>query len=327
MNEMSLRIKEQKPVSSPPPLQFYSRQLEKQTVPQKETAQPDFDDLVTEDDEPVDNIFSEKQQRLLTESLYNSWQPKPEGRGFLTLANVGLFYAIDKPPLVPDVLVSLDAKLPENLWKTHNRSYFVSEYGKPPEVAIEIVSNLKGKEAGSKWQDYAKAGVRYYVIFDPERRLKKGVLRVYELHGKSFVEKQKWWLKGVGLGLTLWKGRYEDKVEEWLRWCNKNGGLILTGEEKAEEAEWEKEKAKWEKEQALQQTEQERREKQQAQQRAEQERRKKEQAQQRAEQERREKQQAQQRAEQERREKQQAQQRAESLAAKLRALGIDPDKL
>ncbi len=302
---MSLRVEKQKPVSSPPPLQFYSRQLEEQTA-QKEIPQPDFDDLVTEDDEPVENIFSEKQQRLLTESLYNSWQPKPEGRGFLTLANVGLFYAIDKPPLVPDVLVSLDAKLPENLWKTHNRSYFVSEYGKPPEVVIEIVSNLKGKEAGSKWQDYAKAGVRYYVIFDPERRLKEGVLRVYELHGKTFVEKPNWWLKGVGLGLTLWKGRYEDKVEEWLRWCDKNGGLILTGEEKADEVEWEKE-------QALQQAEQERREKQQAQQRAEQERRKKEQAHQRAE--------------QERREKQQAQQRAESLAAKLRALGIDPDKL
>ena len=33
---------------------------------------PDIDDLVTEDDIPVDNIFSEKQQRLLTEPLYSS---------------------------------------------------------------------------------------------------------------------------------------------------------------------------------------------------------------------------------------------------------------
>jgi hypothetical protein len=311
MNEMSLRLEEQ-PVS-PPQFYPYSRQLKEQTVPQKQTPQPNFDDLVTEDDEPVDNIFSEKQQRLLTESLYNSWQPKPEGRVFLTLANVGLFYARDKSPLVPDVLVSLDVKLPDNLWKTHNRSYFVSEYGKPPEVVIEIVSNIKGKEAGSKWEDYAKAGVRYYVIFDPERRLKEGVLRVYELHGKTFVGKPERWLKGVGLGLTLWKGRYENKVEEWLRWCDKNGDIILTGEEKADEAEWEKE-------QALQRAEQESWEKQQAQQQAEQERWEKQQAQQQAEQ-------AQQQAEQERWEKQQAQLRADSLAAKLRALGIDPDKL
>jgi hypothetical protein len=62
------------------------------TTESKQTRQPDidnFDDLVTEDDEPVDNIFSEKQQRLLTESLYNGWKPE---QSFLTLANVGLFY-------------------------------------------------------------------------------------------------------------------------------------------------------------------------------------------------------------------------------------------
>ena len=34
---------------------------------------PNIDDLVTEDDTPVDNLPSEKQQRLLTEPLYSSW--------------------------------------------------------------------------------------------------------------------------------------------------------------------------------------------------------------------------------------------------------------
>ena len=62
----------------------------------------ELEQLVTEDDEPVDNIFSEKQQRLLTDSLYSSWKR----RTFLTMANVGLFYAPNKNPLVPDVLVS-----------------------------------------------------------------------------------------------------------------------------------------------------------------------------------------------------------------------------
>ncbi len=31
--------------------------------------------LVMEDDEPVDNIFSAKHQRLFTETLYSSWKP------------------------------------------------------------------------------------------------------------------------------------------------------------------------------------------------------------------------------------------------------------
>ena len=36
---------------------------------------PNIDHLVTEDGAPVDNQFSEKQQRLLVEVLYCSWQP------------------------------------------------------------------------------------------------------------------------------------------------------------------------------------------------------------------------------------------------------------
>lgn len=33
--------------------------------------------LVTEDDEPADNILSEKQQRPLLDALYESWTPPP----------------------------------------------------------------------------------------------------------------------------------------------------------------------------------------------------------------------------------------------------------
>jgi len=35
---------------------------------------PDANQLVTEDDTPVDNFASAKQQRLLVGSLYSSWQ-------------------------------------------------------------------------------------------------------------------------------------------------------------------------------------------------------------------------------------------------------------
>ena len=35
--------------------------------------EPDLSALVTEDDTPVDNIYSEKQQRLLTEPLFSGW--------------------------------------------------------------------------------------------------------------------------------------------------------------------------------------------------------------------------------------------------------------
>jgi hypothetical protein len=39
------------------------------------------------------------------------------------------------------------------------------------------------------------------------------------------------WLPAVGLGLTLWYGTYEAMEEIWLRWCDRDGNLILTGAE------------------------------------------------------------------------------------------------
>ena len=141
---------------------------------------PDFSQIITEDDEPVDNIFSEKQQRLLTESLNSSWKP---GRPFLAAADVAIFYNPGKPPIVPDTFVSLDVQASDDLWKKRNRSYFLSEFGKPPDITVEIVSNTKGGERGKKISDYAQAGVRYYIIFDPQRLIQKNLLRIYERTG------------------------------------------------------------------------------------------------------------------------------------------------
>ena len=159
--------------------------------------------LVTEDDTPVDNVFSEKQQRLLTEPLFCSWSGPGEGRPFVAMANVGLFYALRGPPVVPDVLLSLGVKLPADIRLKHNRSYFVWEYGgKAPEVVIEIVSNREGGEDTKKLATYAEIGIRYYVIYDPDHMLGAEALRVYRLEGMSFHRlDEPIWFREVGLGL------------------------------------------------------------------------------------------------------------------------------
>src|SRR5438876_4869225 len=124
---------------------------------------PKVDHLVTEDGTPVASIFPEKQRRLLCEALYASWKrPGP----FLAMANVGLFYGIRLPPLVPDVLVSLDVEPPKEPWPNTSRSYFCWEHGKPPELVVEIVSNKQGDELGGKLKTYATIGVAYYVVYN-----------------------------------------------------------------------------------------------------------------------------------------------------------------
>jgi Uma2 family endonuclease len=196
---------------------------------------PRVDDLVTEDDTPVDNFPSAKQQRLLIEPLYSSWVGPGEERTFLADANVGLFYAVHQSPLVPDFFLSLDVQVAEVWWAKAHRSYFLWEFGKPPEVVVEIVSNTVGQETAFKFQRYAQVGIAYYVIYDPQRLVQPDVLRVYSLQAGVYRPLADNWLEQVGLGVTLWEGTFEGKTDHWLRWCDREGRPILTGAERAEQ--------------------------------------------------------------------------------------------
>ena len=200
--------------------------------------------LITEDDEPVDNLFSEKQQRLLTEPLYSSWTPQPNEdhlqtpRPFLAAANVGVFFSVHQQPLVPDMFLSLDIELGKDWIADETRSYFVWEVGKVPEAVVEIVSNKEGNELGSKLKRYAEWGVTYYVVFDPFRELGETVLCVYELgFGKRLRPRKDFSMPTLGLSLTLWEGAYEGITDTWLRWCDQDGNIIPTGKEGREQAE------------------------------------------------------------------------------------------
>ena len=217
-------------------------------------VRPNVEHLVTEDDTPVDNLFSEKQQRLLTEPLYASWSAKE--RPFLAMANVGLFHAVEQPPFVPDMLLSLDVRCPDELWSKPHRSYFIWEYGKPPDVVIEVVSNRQGGEDTDKLRAYARIRIPYYAIFDPEQLLSNQLLRVYELHRLEYqLLDRPESLPGIGLGLRLWHGGFEEHENLWLRWVDDDGQLIATGAERATLAEQQAEYAEQQAEDAQQRAE------------------------------------------------------------------------
>ncbi|WP_392482076.1 Uma2 family endonuclease [Nostoc sp. C110] len=192
---------------------------------------PDANQLVTENDTPVDNFASAKQQRLLIGSLYSSLQ----NQTFLAEANVGIYYTDLQPPIVPDVFLSLDVQVPENLWEKQNRCYMVWRFGKPPEVVLEIVSNKEGDELGKKLQVYEHMRASYYIVYDPNQQLAEKTLYVYELRGTRYFETSETWLEQVGLGITLWEGKFEDRQDTWLRWCHQDGTVLLTGDERAEQ--------------------------------------------------------------------------------------------
>jgi Uma2 family endonuclease len=252
---------------------------------------PDIQCLITEDDTPVDNLPSEKQQHLLTEPLYSAWTGPGAGRTFLAAANVGIFALARNPAIVPDMFLSLDVQVAEDWWRKEHRSYFLWEFGKPPDLVLEIVSNTEGNEADEKKQKYARMRVSYYVIYDPLRQIMPDVLTVYQLHDLLYEWQETAQFPSLNLGLTLWDGTFESKHDTWLRWTDAHGVLIPTGKERAEQEH----------------------------QRAEQEHQRAEQEHQRAEQER-------QRAEHAERLLTQEKERAERLATLLRRSGLDPEQ-
>ncbi|MCU0569212.1 MAG: Uma2 family endonuclease [Oculatellaceae cyanobacterium Prado106] len=223
----------------------------------------DISHLVIEDDTPVDNFQSELQQRLLVEPLYSSQAlPSP----FLAAANVGLFYKLKGDPVVPDAMLSLGVQRAEDFSEKRNRTYLVWEFGKLPEVCIEIVSNTEGDELAlsqksrkrgktiAKKDLYSQIGIRYYVVFNPLQQIQGSnemngaLLRVWSISPEGYPEltppqgissvSESVWLNAVGLGLTLWEGKFEEDVSRlWLRWCDRSGQVILTGAERADLAE------------------------------------------------------------------------------------------
>jgi Uma2 family endonuclease len=278
--ETELATKPANPPESLPP----------RAVWENEVVAPDITHLVIEDGIPVDGFFAEKQYRLLTGPLYDNWPGPADGRPFVVFSDVGLFFTTEDPPLVPDVMLSLGVRLKADLRQKKHNSYFLWEFGKPPDVVIEIVSDRRGQEYGYKKDTYARIGVGYYVIFDPLDKMHEGELRSFINHGGIYQPLEEPHFATVGLGLKFWDATYEGMTDRWLRWCDAAGNLILTGQERgAREAE-RAETAGREAEQARQQAEQARQQAEQARQQAESER-----------------------------------QRREKLEAQLRALGIDPE--
>ena len=129
--------------------------------------------------------------------------------------------------------MSLDVQPDENIWRKENRSYFLWKFGKPPEVVVEVVSNKEGGELKRKLRLYARMGVWYYVVFDPEQCVQDSVLRVYGLSIARYFPQQDLDLSEIDLKLTIWDGVFEGLHAQWLRWCDTEGNLLLTGREQA----------------------------------------------------------------------------------------------
>ena len=225
-------------------------------------------------------------------------------------------------------------------------SYVTWDEPAPPLIVVELLSpgtekedlgetsrpNLEAGEPPPKWEVYEKIlRVPYYAIFS------RGYteLRIFRLMGGRYVEvlghQGRYWIQEAGLGLGIWRGRYQGFDRLWLRWFDAQNNWIPTDEEMAEQHRLEAEQHRLESERARAETERAHAEAKRAQAAVEQERVEKEaalsreaQARQHSNLERQRAEQERQRAEQAEQAVQQERQRAAQLAELLRQLGHDP---
>ena len=250
---------------------------------------PSSEELPDSDDTPVDNELQDLIPGLLKALLAMAW---PERMDWFFGVDMGIYYDPDLPPIVPDGFLSLGVErfYDENL----RPSYVLWEEKKLPILALEVVSQTYRGEYSTKKAEYAKLGILYYVVYNPNRR-RKPRLEVYKLINGGYTaleDSSPVWLPEIGLGIGMERGTYLGIPREWLYWYDPQGQRLLTPQEHAKLAQQETQQAQQQAKLAQQQV-----------------------------------QLAQQQAQLAQQQAQLAQQRAQLLAERLRSLGVDPNSL
>jgi Uma2 family endonuclease len=194
---------------------------------------PSAEDLPDSDDTPVDNQLQHLIPGLLEAILAWLWSSRMD---WFFGVDMGIYYDPDQPAIVPDGFLSLGV---ERVFDEDLRlSYVLWEEKVVPIMALEVVSQKRRGEYGSKKKRYAELEILYYVVYNPRRR-KKPPLEVYRLVNGEYVLQpgNPVWLKEIGLAIGHERGTYQGITRDWLYWYDEQGVRFLTPEERATAAE------------------------------------------------------------------------------------------
>ncbi len=196
---------------------------------------PPGSDLLESDDIPVDNEDQNWIPNVLLMLLKNIWIDRTD---WFFGVDMGVYHATSKNvrvPIVPDGFLSLGVERRKN--NKSRRSYVVwEEQNVAPILAVEVVSWTPGGEYDDKQAIYAKLGVLYYVIYNPEfwRRDGHQPLEIYKLVGDSYQLQigEPFWMPEIGLGIGRCPEIFAGSNEEVLSWFDDRGDRYLRAEEK-----------------------------------------------------------------------------------------------
>jgi Uma2 family endonuclease len=194
----------------------------------------------------VKNFQEHPQSLLLTDSITPVLQMlHPDGQ-YAIGHDSGIYWRLAEPPgqgaEAPDWFYV--ANVPPTLDGQLRRSYVLWKEIVAPSIVLEFVSGT-GKEErdstpyqGRFWIYEQAIRVPFYGIYEVE----KAAVEVYHLvegryHRLSMNERGHFEIPVLGVELGIWQGEYQNATLPWLRWWDISGNLLLTGEERAKQAE------------------------------------------------------------------------------------------
>ena len=195
---------------------------------------PTSDELPDSDGLPVDNELHNLIPNLLKFILGFIWANRYD---WFFGVNMGIYHTTGlnpRVPIVPDAFLSLGIERVKG--NQLRKSYVVWEENQiVPIFVLEIVSQTPGGEYDEKMAIYARLGVLYYVIYNPNywRRDQQEPFEVYRLIDGTYQRQigEPFWMPEIGLGIGRSMGNHQGVQREWLYWYDERRNRVLTPEE------------------------------------------------------------------------------------------------
>ncbi|MEO1393184.1 MAG: Uma2 family endonuclease [Cyanobacteria bacterium J06634_5] len=200
-------------------------------APNLKYSLPSTKDLPCSDDTPVDNEDQNLLPNLLLLLLTSLWKERMDWFFAVDMAVYHTTGVSTKVPVVPDAFLSVGVDRKKE--GRSRRSYAVWEENETvPAFALEMVSHQPGGEYDEKMSIYARLGVLYYVVYNPEywKRDLHQPFEVYKLVSDEYQLQigEPYWMPEVGLGIGRYQGEVGGLSQEILTWYDEQGNRHLS---------------------------------------------------------------------------------------------------
>ncbi len=213
-------------------------------LPSEDPKEPGLPDV---GDSPPRGVYHYLQPHLLSATLHLTTVAADE---VFSVGDMNLYYDVDHPLWhkrpdwfavvgVPRLYENRDMRLSYVVWQERVNPFVVVELLSPGTEKEDLgqTSRLPGQPP-TKWEVYEQIlRIPYYVIFDRYTNQLRAFRWVGGRYQPMEIIDQRIPIPEWRLSLGVWQGVYEGIERLWLRWFDAEGRLILSAEERAEQAE------------------------------------------------------------------------------------------